>query len=127
MGRKRLLLHTISILSLTAPNMIYLLCNYSILKEANAISLSMVAILTLSIVGVGTLAHLKIKGGIWALMIGLFVLALSNIAYVAGMALIIEGAGISLDGYLLKPMIEKSKIKEFEKKGGNITYTKEFK
>lgn len=127
MSKRRMLLHTASMITLIAPNTIYLFCNFNVLKEANAVSLTMVAILTLSIVGVGTITHVKVKGGVWALLIGLFVLALSNIAYVAGMALIIEGAGVAVDGYVLKPLIEKSKIREFENNGRTITYTKEFK
>lgn len=127
MSKRRMLLHTASMITLIAPNTIYLFCNFDVLKEANAVSLTMVAILTLSIVGVGTITHVKVKGGVWALLIGLFILALSNIAYVAGMALIIEGAGVAVDGYVLKPLIEKSKIREFENNGRTITYTKEFK
>lgn len=127
MSKRRMLLHTASMITLIAPNTIYLFCNFDVLKEANAISLTMVAILTLSVIGVGTITHVKVKGGVWALLIGLFILALSNIAYVAGMALIIEGAGVALDGYVFKPLIEKSKIREFESNGRTITYTKEFK
>ena len=127
MSKRRMLLHTASMITLIAPNTIYLFCNFDVLKEANAVSLTMVAILTLSIVGVGTITHVKVKGGVWALLIGLFILALSNIAYVAGIALIIEGAGVAVDGYVIKPLIEKSKIREFENNGRTITYTKEFK
>ena len=127
MSKRRMLLHTVSMITLIAPNTIYLFCNFDVLKEANAVSLTMVAILTLSVIGVGTITHVKVKGGVWALLIGLFILALSNIAYVAGMALIIEGAGVAVDGYVLKPLKEKSKIMEFENNGRTITYTKEFK
>lgn len=127
MKTKRIILHILSIAFLTIPNLIFLACNYKIIKEVNAISLTMVALITLSIIGIGALTHVKIKGGIWAILIGVFVLAMGNISVVAGIALIIEGAGIALDGYLFKPLIEKIKVKEFEGNGGTITYTREFK
>lgn len=123
MSRKRIWLHVTSVSILSVPNLIYLGLNFDILKEANAIALTMSALLILAVVGVGVLAHMKVNGGVWALLIGIFVLSLSNIAYIAGFALIIEGGGLALDGYLLKPLIEKQKIKELKEKGENVTYT----
>lgn len=123
MSKKRIWLHVTSILILSAPNLIYLGLNFEILKEANTIALTMSALLILAVVGVGVLAHMKVNGGVWALLIGIFVLSLSNIAYIAGFALIIEGAGLALDGYVFKPLIEKQKIKELKEKGENVTYT----
>lgn len=127
MSKKRIAYHVASISLLTAPNMVYLGLNYNILQEANAISLTMTAILVASIIGIGTLAHLKLNAGVWATLVGVFVLSLSNIAYIAGIALIIEGAGMGIDGYVFKPLIEKEKIKEMENGGTAITYTKEIK
>lgn len=123
MSKKRIWLHVTSVSILSVPNLIYLGLNFEILKEANAIALTMSALLILAVVGVGVLAHMKVNGGVWALLIGIFVLSLSNIAYIAGFALIIEGGGLALDGYLLRPMIEKQKIKELKEKGENVTYT----
>lgn len=123
MSKKRMWLHTASYALLSAPNLIYLGCNFDILKEANAVALTMTAMLVLSIVGLGALAHIKANAGIWVLLIGVFILALSNIAHVAGMALIIEGVGIGLDGYLLKPAIQKAKVEELKKHGEQVTYT----
>lgn len=127
MSKRRVLLHIISIIILVVPNLIFLICNHKLLKDINAISLTMIAIITLSIIGIGALTHIKLKGGIWAILIGLFVLAMSNISFLSGIALIIEGVGISIDGYILKPLILKTKTKEFEQHGGTITYTREFK
>lgn len=127
MSKKRICLHIISILILVVPNLVFLICNHKLLKDVNAISLTMIAIITLSIIGLGALTHVKLRGGIWTILIGLFVLALSNISFLSGIALIIEGVCISIDGYILKPLISKSKVKEFETNGGTITYTKEFK
>lgn len=123
MSKKRIWLHVASLLILSVPNLVYLGVNFDILKEANTIALTMSALLILAVVGVGVLAHMKVNGGVWALLIGIFVLSLSNIAYVAGFALIIEGAGLALDGYVFKPLIEKQKIKELKEKGENVTYT----
>lgn len=127
MSKKRAWLHTASISLLTAPNIIYLSCNFNILREANAIALTMTAMLVLSIVGLGALAHFKANSGIWVTLIGVFILALSNIAWVAGMALIIEGGGLAIDGYVLKPLITKTKIRELEDNGKQVTYTREIK
>ena len=110
MSKKRIWLHVTSILILSVPNLTYLGFNFDILKEANAIALTMSALLILAVVGVGVLAHIKFNSGVWALLIGIFVLALSNVAYIAGFALIIEGAGLALDGYVFKPLIKKAKI-----------------
>lgn len=123
MSKKRIWLHVASLSILSVPNLVYLGVNFDILKEANAIALTMSALLILAVVGVGVLAHMKVNGGVWALLIGIFVLSLSNIAYIAGFALIIEGAGLALDGYVFKPLIEKQKIKELKEKGENVTYT----
>lgn len=123
MSKRRIWLHVASVSILSVPNLTYLGVNFEILKEANAIALTMSALLILAVVGVGVLAHMKVNSGVWALLIGIFVLSLSNIAYIAGFALIIEGGGLALDGYLLKPMIEKQKIKELKEKGENVTYT----
>lgn len=125
MSQKRAWLHVASIATLTAPNMIYLGCNFNVLKEANAIALSFTALLILSIVGLGALSHWKPKGGIWVTLIGIFVMALSNIAYIAGLALIIEGGGIALDNYLFAPLIKKQKIKELKENGEQVSYTTE--
>lgn len=127
MSKKRIWLHITSLSFLTVPNLTYLGINFNLLKEANAIALTMTAILVLAIVGVGTLAHIKTNSGVWVVLIGIFILSLSNIAYIAGMALIIEGAGLSLDGYVFKPLIDKQKVKEIEDSGRSVTYTKELK
>lgn len=127
MSKKRAWLHTASISLLTAPNIIYLSCNFKILREANAIALTMTAMLVLSIVGLGALAHFKANSGIWVTLIGVFILSLSNIAWVAGIALMIEGGGLAIDGYVLKPSITKIKIKELEDSGKQVTYTREIK
>ena len=127
MSKKRAWLHTASISLLTAPNIIYLSCNFNILREANAIALTMTAMLVLSIVGLGALAHFKANSGIWVTLIGVFILSLSNIAWVAGIALIIEGGGLAIDGYVLKPLITKTKIKELEDNGKQVAYTREIK
>lgn len=123
MSKKRLILHCASIGLLSAPNFIYLGCNFDILKEANAVALTMTALLVLAIVGLGALAHFKANGGIWVTLIGIFILSLSNIAYVAGFALIIEGGGLAIDGYVLKPMIKKAKVEELKQNGESVTYT----
>ena len=125
MSKKRIWLHVTSILILSVPNLTYLGFNFDILKEANAIALTMSALLILAVVGVGVLAHIKFNSGVWALLIGIFVLALSNVAYIAGFALIIEGAGLALDGYVFKPLIKKAKIQELKDKGENVTYTEQ--
>ena len=127
MSKKRIALHGLSISLLSIPNLVYLGCNFSIIKEANAVALSMTALLILSIVGLGALVHFKANGGIWCALIGIFILSLSNIAYVAGIALIVEGAGISIDGYLIQPLILKEKIKELEENGQSVTYTANLK
>jgi len=123
MSKKRFWLHTASIGLLTAPNMIYLGCNFDVLKEANAVALTMTALIILAIVGLGALAHFKANGGIWVTLIGVFVLCLSNIAYIAGIALMIEGGGLALDGYLFKPLIKKAKIEELKENGETVSYT----
>lgn len=123
MSKKRVWLHVASIGLLTAPNMIYLGCNFDILKEANAVALTMTALLVLAVVGLGALAHFKANGGIWVTLIGIFILSLSNIAWVAGVALVIEGGGLAIDGYLFKPAIKKAKLEEMKKNGESITYT----
>ena len=125
MSKKRLILHCSSIGLLTAPNLIYLGCNFEILKEANTVALTMTALLVLAIVGLGALAHFKANGGIWVTLIGIFILSLSNIAYIAGFALIIEGGGLAIDGYVLKPMIKKAKVEELKQNGESVTYTTE--
>lgn len=125
MSKKRIWLHITSVLILSVPNLTYLGFNFDILKEANAIALTMSALLILAVVGLGILTHTKFNSGVWALLIGIFVLALSNVAYIAGFALIIEGAGIALDGYVFKPLIKKAKIQELKDKGENVTYTEQ--
>lgn len=125
MSKRRKWLHAGSISLLTVPNLIYLICNGDVLKEANTIALTMTALLVLSVVGLGALAHFKANGGVWATLIGIFVLALSNIAYVAGVALVIEGVGLMVDGYVFKPLIRQAKIKELEDSGKQVTYTRD--
>lgn len=127
MSKKRMMYHTLSVTMLTAPNIVYLLCNFQVLKEAHTVALTMTALLVLSIVGLGALAHFKANAGIWVSLIGIFILALSNIAYVAGIALIIEGAGLAVDGYAIKPLIKQEKIKELEANGKQVTYTTDIK
>ena len=113
-----------SIATLTAPNGVYLACNYDILKEANVIALTMTSLLILSIIGLGALAHFKANKGVWVTLIGIFILSLSNISYVAGIALIIEGGGLAVDGYVFKPLIANTKMKELEDAGKSVTYTR---
>ena len=127
MSKKRALLHAGSLTSLIVPNLVYMGCNVQVLKEANAIALTMTALLILGVIGIGALAHFKANAGIWCALIGVFILSLANIAYVAGIALIIEGAGLALDGYVFKPLITKQKMEELKKDGEQITYTREIK
>ena len=123
MSKKRAWLHAASYATLIAPNGVFMACNINILKEANVVALTMTALLVLAIVGLGALTHIKANGGIWVTLIGIFILALSNIAWVAGIALIIEGGGIALDGYVFKPMITKAKVEELKENGESVTYT----
>ena len=127
MSKKRIALHGLSISLLSIPNLTYLGCNFSVIREANAVALSMTALLILSVVGLGALVHFRADGGIWCALIGIFILSLSNIAYIAGIALIIEGAGISIDSYVIKPLILKEKVKELEANGQSVTYTANIK
>lgn len=120
-------MHTLSASLLSVPNLVYMGCNVQILKEANAIALTMTAMLVLSIVGLGMLTHIHINTGVWVTLIGVFILALSNISYVAGIALIIEGSAIAVDSTVLKPSILKLKTEELKKNGESVTYTREIK
>lgn len=122
--KKKVLLQTASISLLTIPNLIYMICNLTVLKQANVIALSMVSLLVLAIIGLGALVHFKVKMGIWIMIIGIFVLIMSNISYVGGIALIIEGFGLALDAYLIRPLIVREKIKELEANGKSVTYTR---
>lgn len=123
MKKKRIALNAASIGLLTAPNLIYMGCNIQILKEANVIALTMTGLLVLAIVGLGTLAHFKANAGIWVILIGIFILSLSNIAYVAGVALIIEGGGVAIDNYVIQPQLLKLKVEELKQNGESVTYT----
>lgn len=118
------LLHLGSILVLVVPNLVYLLTKLDVIKDTHAIALTMVAMVVLSVIGIGVLLHFKFNIGVWITIIGAFVLALSNISYVAGVALLIEGVGITLDGYIFKPLRIRAKVKELEKDGKSITYTR---
>lgn len=122
--KKKVLLHILSISLLVIPNLIYLICNSKLLKEVHAIALTLVAIVVLTVVGLGALLHFKAKAGIWVAIIGAFVLAMSNVSYVAGVALLIEGVGLAIDAYFIKPILVKIKIKELEEDGKSITYTR---
>jgi len=122
--KKKILLHILSICLLVIPNVVYLICNVGLLKEVHAVALTLVAIVVLSIVGLGALLHFKAKAGIWVMIIGAFVLAMSNVSYVAGIALIIEGIALALDAYLIRPILVKIQIKELEASGKSITYTR---
>ena len=120
-------MHTLSASLLSVPNLVYMGCNVQVLQEANAIALTMTAMLVLSIVGLGMLTHIHINTGVWVTLIGVFILALSNISYVAGIALIIEGSAIAVDSTVLKPSILKLKTEELKKNGESVTYTREIK
>ena len=113
-----------SLIVLIVPNLIYLITKIDVIKETHAIALTMVAMVVLSIIGIGVLLHFKFNIGVWITIIGAFVLALSNISYVAGVALLIEGVGITLDGYIFKPLRIRARVKELEKDGKSITYTR---
>lgn len=125
MSKKRFWLHTASISLLTAPNIVYMGCNASVLKEANAVALTLTGLIILAIVGLGALAHFKTNAGVWVTLIGVLVLCMSNIAYIVGVALMIEGGGLAIDGYAIKPLIKKSKIEELKENGETVTYTSE--
>lgn len=124
MKKKRMLLESASMSFLVIPNLIYLFCNFNILKEANVIALTMVSLLVLSVIGLGALIHFKVKAGIWLVIVGIFMLIMSNVSYVGGCALIIEGICLSFDAYLIKPLIVRLKIKELEANGQSVTYTR---
>ena len=124
MDKKKLFLEITSIAMLTIPNLIYMLCNINVFKEAHVIALTMLSLIILSIIGLGVLAHFKVKAGIWIIIIGIFMLIMSNLSYVGGIAMIIEGIGLALDSYLIRPLIIKEKIKELEANGKSITYTR---
>lgn len=122
--KRKALLEALSIVALVLPNLIYMLCNINVLKEANAIAMTMLALLVLSIIGLGALVHFKVRAGVWFGILGIFVLILSNVSYVAGIALILEGIGLCIDGYIIRPLIVKAKIKELEASGKSVTYTR---
>lgn len=121
---KKFLLELTSFIVLVVPNLIYLLTKIDVIKETHAIALTMVAMVVLSVIGLGVLLHFKFNIGVWMVIIGAFVLALSNISYVAGVALLIEGLGLTIDGYVMKPLRIRMKVKELEKDGKSVTYTR---
>lgn len=122
--KKKNLLKAASASTLVLPNLVYLLANGDVLKEENVVSLTMTAMVILSVVGVGALLHVKANGGIWCAIIGVFILALSNVAKIAGTALLIEGVAVSLDSFIFQPLISREKIKELEADGKSVTYTR---
>lgn len=124
MSKKILLLHILSLALLIVPNLIYLICNLNVFKEAHAIALTMVAMVILSCIVIGALLHFRFNMGVWLAIIGAFVLALANISYVAGIGLLIEGIGLIVDGYFIKPVIVNLKTKELEEHGKQVTYTR---
>ena len=85
----------------------------------------MIAMLVLAIIGLGALIHFKVKTGVWITILGIVILVMSNISYVAGIALIIEGICLTLDSLIFKPLITAEKIKELEANGKSVTYTKQ--
>lgn len=125
MNKKKLLLQGTSLSILSIPNIIYLLCNIQVLRDTNVIALTMLSLVVLSIIGLGALIHFKVKAGIWLVIIGLFMLVMSNVSWVGGIAFIIEGIGLALDAYIIQPLLVKEKIKELKENGESITYTKE--
>lgn len=124
MNKKILLLHILSLALLIVPNLVYLICNLNVFKEAHAIALTMVAMVILSCIVIGALLHFRFNMGVWLAIIGAFVLALANISYVAGIGLLIEGIGLIIDGYFIKPVIVNLKTKELEEHGKQVTYTR---
>lgn len=124
MNKKILLLHILSLALLIVPNLVYLICNLNVFKEAHAIALTMVAMVILSCIVIGALLHFRFNMGVWLAIIGAFVLALANISYVAGIGLLIEGIGLIIDGYFIKPIIVNLKTKELEQHGKQVTYTR---
>lgn len=124
MNKKILLLHILSLALLIVPNLVYLICNLNVFKEAHAIALTMVAMVILSCIVIGALLHFRFNMGVWIAIIGAFVLALSNISYVAGIGLLIEGIGLIIDGYFIKPIVINLKTKELEQHGKQVTYTR---
>ena len=124
MKKLRILLEALSITILTVPNLIFLLCNARVLKEAHYIAITMIAIVILAVICLGAFIHCKIKAGIWLLLIGVFVVSVSNISLFGGIALIIEGIGLAIDGYFIKPLVVNLKVKELEKNGKSVSYTR---
>lgn len=124
MKKWRILLEIASIALLVIPNLIFLICNIQVFKTAHIVAITMVALVVLSVVGLGAMIHFKVKSGIWMLLIGVFVVAWSNISYYGGIALIIEGVALAIDGYFIRPLIVKQKIKELEANGKSVTYTR---
>lgn len=124
MSKKILLLHILSLALLIVPNLVYLICNLNVFKEAHAIALTMVAMVILSCIVIGALLHFRFNMGVWLAIIGAFVLALANISYVAGIGLLIEGIGLIVDGYFIKPIIVNLRTKELEEHGKQVTYTR---
>lgn len=124
MNKKILLLHILSLALLIVPNLVYLICNLNVFKEAHAIALTMVAMVILSCIVIGALLHFRFNMGVWLAIIGAFVLALANISYVAGIGLLIEGVGLIIDGYFIKPIIVNLRTKELEEHGKQVTYTR---
>ena len=120
----KILLEVLSIAILTVPNLVYLLCNGHIFKEAHYIAITLISLVVLSVICLGAFIHCKIKAGIWLLLIGVFVVAISNISLYGGTALIIEGIGLAIDGYLIRPFVVKLKIKELESHGKSVSYTR---
>lgn len=123
-NKRKIFLELASMCFLVLPNLIYMCCNLKAFKEAHVIGLTMVGMLVLSIIGLGALVHFKVKAGIWIMVIGIFILMLSNISYIGGIALIIEGIGLTFDAYLIRPLIIREKIKELEANGKSVTYTR---
>ena len=126
MKKLRVLLEILSITILTVPNLIYLLCNTRVLKEANYVAITMIALVVLAVICLGAFIHCKIKAGIWILLIGVFIVSVSNISLFGGIALIIEGLGLAVDGYFIKPLVIKLKVKELESNGRKGRYTQPY-
>lgn len=124
MKKYRIMLQIAAMVILIVPNLIYLICNFSVFKDRNVVAISMIAMLIFAIVGLGALLHFKVKAGVWTTIIGIFILAVGDLAHITGIALLIEGIGLILDGYIIRPILIKLKIRELEENGESITYTR---
>ena len=121
--KKYWIMQAVSIIVILTPIIVFASVSGGSLTGKQWLGLTMSGLIILSLVLLALMIKVKIRAGVWLLMTACVMLVLQNLGYILGMGLLMVGLGLTIDAYLIRPLILKYKRGMLKDNGETVTFS----